>query len=336
MRKYAYRIRKIQIQMGIKPTDFDPDILDENTVTLIDMKYRSQAPQNPELKNAEESRIENTELNYEEIMTGSNYTHKMPDPRENIFATYYSRDKSCPSPAERRLLKVDKKASYYNHACYVGPLTSAEPSRVQIDRHVINYKTQCYEGPKHDQRNTADETSSTSISLEKARRLLDDARVFSREILQDKAGEHIPPSGDVFPATGPALNSAIHKDKYCDYPATDQEQSQNYSTYPDQIQVDTHVTHFDRQSHSDSVKHDQNNFAAPDPSQPPVYPILEGKARAPPAEDSMHAGDSIYPKPVIHTEKACPNLSESQLQSSKKQKTIQRKRSCHYKTADSS
>ncbi len=108
MQKYAYRIRKIQTQMGIKPTDFDTDILDENTVMLIDMKYRSQAPQNQELKNSEESRTENTELNYEEIMTGSSTTNKMPDPRENIFTTHYSRtDKSCPSPAERPLLKVD-------------------------------------------------------------------------------------------------------------------------------------------------------------------------------------------------------------------------------------
>jgi hypothetical protein len=270
-------------------------------------------------------------------MTGSSTTNKMPDPRENIFTTHYSRtDKSCPSPAERPLLKVDKKASYYNDACYVGPPTPAEPSRV-VDRHVINYNSQCYEGPKHDQLNTANETSSTSISLEEAKRLLEEARVFSRKVLQHKACEHIQHSGDVFPVTSPALNSAIHENKSCDYPDTDQEKSQNYATYPDQIQVDTHVTHFDRQRHSGSVKHDQNNFAAPDPSQPPVYPKLEGKTRAQPVDDSIYAGDSIYPKPVIHKEKACPNWSESQLQSSKKQKAIQRRsKSCPYKTADSS
>jgi hypothetical protein len=84
------------------------------------------------------------------------------------------------------------------------------------------------------------------------------------------------------------------------------------------------------------VKHDQNNFAAPDSNQPPVYPILEGKTSTQPVDDSIHAGDSIYPKPLIHKEKACPNWSESQLQSSKKQKTIPRKKSCPYKTADSS
>ena len=88
---------------------------------------------------------------------------------------------------------------------------------------------------------------------------------------------------------------------------------------------------------SGSVKHDQNNFAVPNPSQPPVYPKLEGKTRGQPIEESIYAGDSIYPKPVLHKEKACPNWSESQLQSSKKQKTIPRKKSCHYnKQPDSS
>ena len=72
MQKYAYRIRKIQAQMGIRPTDFDTHILDENTVMLIDMKYRSQAEQDQELDNTKESRMETTELNYEEIMAGPN------------------------------------------------------------------------------------------------------------------------------------------------------------------------------------------------------------------------------------------------------------------------
>ena len=38
MQEFAYRIRKIQNQMGIKPTDFDQDIIDENTAMLIDME----------------------------------------------------------------------------------------------------------------------------------------------------------------------------------------------------------------------------------------------------------------------------------------------------------
>src|SRR6478735_11643213 len=31
MVEFAYRIRKIQAEMGIQPTNFDPEILDENT-----------------------------------------------------------------------------------------------------------------------------------------------------------------------------------------------------------------------------------------------------------------------------------------------------------------
>ena len=150
MQEYAYRIRKIQNQMGIKPTDFDQDIIDENTAMLIDMEYRSQSPLNQELKNAEESRTEITEMNYAEIMTGSNTINKMPDPRENIFTTHYSRtDKSCPSPAVRPLAKIVKKATYYNDSCYSGQPKPGEPTKVQVNRHIINYDNQCYTGPEN-------------------------------------------------------------------------------------------------------------------------------------------------------------------------------------------
>jgi hypothetical protein len=336
MQEFAYRIRKIQNQMGIKPTDFDQDIIDENTAMLIDMEYRSQSPLNQET-NAEESRTEASEMDYGGIMTGSiNDTTKMPGPRKEIYATYESRiNKSCPSPSNRSPVKIDKKASYYNDACYVGHPKPAEPNRAEVNRRLINYNSQCYEGPKHDQQSTANETSSTSISLVGAKRLLDEARAISKKILQEKACELTTHSG-FFLDIGPVLNSAIHEDKSCDYPAIDQDKSQNYSTYPAQTQVDTHVTHVDRQRNSGSVKHDENNFAVPNPSQPPVYPKLEGKTRDQPIEESIYAGDSIYPKPVLHKEKACPNWSESQLRSSKKQKTIPRKKSCPYKTADSS
>ena len=138
--------------MGIKPTDFDQDIIDENTAMLIDMEYRSQSPLNQET-NAEESRTEASELDYEGIMTGSiNYTAKMPGPRKEIYPTYESRiNKSCPSPSNRSPVKIDKKTSYYKDACYVGPPKPAEPNRAEVNRRLINYNSQCYEGPKHDQ-----------------------------------------------------------------------------------------------------------------------------------------------------------------------------------------
>ena len=124
MQKYAYRIRKIQAQMGIRPTDFDTHILDENTVMLIDMKYRSQAEQDQELDNTKESRMETTELNYE---AGPNTSVKLPGPRENIFATHYPRiDKSCLSPSDPPQVKIDKKLPYYNRSCPVGPVAKIE------------------------------------------------------------------------------------------------------------------------------------------------------------------------------------------------------------------
>jgi hypothetical protein len=155
MQKYAYRIRKIQAQMGIKSTDFDPEILDENTVMLIDKKYRLQEPQDQELDNVKESRIESTELNYEEIMTGTATTFKLPDPRENIFASnYLRRDKSCPSPADRSLAKIDKKQPYYNKSCPNVPPKQKYTDQVRIDTHVTPYYSQA-PSAKHDQNNFA-------------------------------------------------------------------------------------------------------------------------------------------------------------------------------------
>ena len=97
------------------------------------------------IKSLEESETENADLNYEEIMTGSNSANKMPDPRESIFATHYSRtDKSCPSPTVRPLARIVKRATYYNNSCYLGPSKPEEPYRVQVYKHIINYDNQCY------------------------------------------------------------------------------------------------------------------------------------------------------------------------------------------------
>ena len=121
MLEYACRIRKIQIQMGISRTDFDQDILDENTVMLIDRKYGSQGIPDQEVISSEELRMESTELNYEELITGVTNRVKMPDPRENIFNTHYARsDKACPSPAVRQLAKIEKESAYNNQSSNKG------------------------------------------------------------------------------------------------------------------------------------------------------------------------------------------------------------------------
>jgi hypothetical protein len=182
MVEYARRIRKIQGEMGIKPTDFDPDILDENTAMRIDMLYRGpSAPLNEEAKNGEQWRSESKDLDYEEIMTGSiTDTRNVSAPREEIFTSYESRrDKSCPSPADRPRAKLEKKATNYSDTCYFGPLKPADASRAQVARHNIYYDAQCHAGPaKLDQ--------------------------------------------DTFAASDPeeSPNYAIHEGKSCDYPPT--------------------------------------------------------------------------------------------------------------------
>ena len=56
MVEYAYRIRKIQAELSISPTNFDSDILDENTVNRIDALYRKSPPQLDEaVKEGEQS-----------------------------------------------------------------------------------------------------------------------------------------------------------------------------------------------------------------------------------------------------------------------------------------
>ena len=228
MQKYAYRIRKIQAQMGIRPKDFDPHVLDENTVLLIDAEYRLQSRQNQELDNTKESRMETTELNYEEIMTKPNATVKLPAPRENIFTSHYPRsDKSCPSRVDRSQLNIEKKPPYHNQSCPVGPV-------VKMEKKPPYYNQSCPVGPT--------------------------------------------------------------KQKY-----------------PDDVRNDTHIVYFDRQCHSRSVKQDQNNFAVPDPNQPPVYQALEGK---PSTKPGRHTKDPIH---TIHENTACPyDSSEDQLQKSRK------------------
>lgn len=157
MQKYAFRIRKIQAQMAIRPTDFDTDILDENTVRLIDTKYRSQAQQNQELDNVKESRRETTELNYDEIMTRPNSTVKLPEPREKIFTSHYSRkDKSCPSAPAQPIARIEKKAPYYNQSCPIGPAHQKDTDQARINTHIVHHDRQCPSGlMNQDQNNFA-------------------------------------------------------------------------------------------------------------------------------------------------------------------------------------
>ena len=270
MQKYAYRIRKIQAQMGIKFTDFDPEILDENTVTLIDKKYRLQEPQDQELDNVKESSIETTELNYEEIMTGPATTVKLPDPRENIFTSHYLRsDNSCPSLADRSLAKIDKKEPYYNKSCPNIPPKQKYTDQVRIDTHVIPYNSQGRPpSVKHDQNNFA-----------------------VPDLNQPPVYQAIESKSCAMPAQDPIYT--IHENTACPYDSSE------------------------GQSQKSKKNQDQNNFAFPNPNQPPVYQAIESKARAMPAQDPIY---------TIHEKTACPyNSSEDQFQKSKKSRAIQRR-----------
>ena len=100
MAEYAKRIRKLQAEMGIKPTNFDSNILDENTANRIDQLYRKSPTQLNEIQNGEQPTTESEEMDYEQIMVAPTTNSGVsPSPRQEIFATHLSRDNSCPSPA---------------------------------------------------------------------------------------------------------------------------------------------------------------------------------------------------------------------------------------------
>src|SRR6476660_8904466 len=124
MAEYAKRIRKLQAEMGIKPTNFDSNILDENTSLLIDQLYRKSPTQPNQIQDDEQPTIESEEMDYEQIMAApTTNSGSRPSPRQEIFTTHLSRDNSCPSPTP----------TYQPHAnsCYIGPLKPADQSQEQ-------------------------------------------------------------------------------------------------------------------------------------------------------------------------------------------------------------
>jgi hypothetical protein len=135
MVEYAYRIRKIQAEMGIKPTNFDSDILDENTVNRIDALYRkSPPPFNEAVKNCEQQTDESNDLDYGQIMDGSySSSQSIPAPRQEIFTTRLSRrSNSCPSPGYQP----------HTNSCYFGPPKPANQSQEHVEEIKTIYKKQ--------------------------------------------------------------------------------------------------------------------------------------------------------------------------------------------------
>jgi hypothetical protein len=80
--KFARRIRRIQAEMAISPTNFDSDILDADTVNRIDALYRKSPALFTEASgNYEESADETTDMDYPEIMSLSDSnSDSMPAP----------------------------------------------------------------------------------------------------------------------------------------------------------------------------------------------------------------------------------------------------------------
>lgn len=110
MRKYAAAIRKLQLEMGIKETPFEPELLDEETIQFIKeevkMLERAMEEKSGETVSAVETdhvQIERT-CDYDNLLAESKkeiLSHELPPPNQGMFAEFFERDKNCYVEVER-------------------------------------------------------------------------------------------------------------------------------------------------------------------------------------------------------------------------------------------
>jgi len=157
MTEFAYRIRKLQRQLAVSPTNFDPEILSEEVVKRIDELYSipgMEAVDDFEKSvPATESTIHEREIDYDNLLGNKlliegNHNHRssIASPRREIFATYKSRiEKSSPQSNRAR---IRKQTVNYSDSCPTGPLKSPKshrPSAITIKKQVIHdYDKSCY------------------------------------------------------------------------------------------------------------------------------------------------------------------------------------------------
>ena len=217
MVEFAKRIRKIQAELGIEPTNFDSDILDADTVNRIDALYRKPlAPSTQAFSEDEQSAKETTDIDYSEIMSLSgNNSDSMPAPRQEIFR---ENRKSCASPAIQPNALVDVKVIDYENSCYFGPPKPAYPSKIRVKRIKTIYKNQCQAPPTNEwENNFAVSAPENTLAVP------DPNKPPIQPILRSKYCVHRP--AEEPPHT-------IHQDKSCEY---DPSQSQIQSSKKDKV-----------------------------------------------------------------------------------------------------
>jgi hypothetical protein len=96
--EYASIITKLQVEMGIPPTNFDADILDEEEAATIKTQSAGadQSWDCPLEIVIDDPETEDELPNYDVIMNNPCTTAIRTGPREEIFTAYHGREKSCP------------------------------------------------------------------------------------------------------------------------------------------------------------------------------------------------------------------------------------------------
>lgn len=124
MSEYAFRIRKLQRQLGIEATNFTSDILDEKTRNQIDAEHSVSVSWGSDLREDESnSGHEERTVDYDglldkELLTEQTRERASAPPRKSIFASYVSHiDKSCPSPSNITRSNVEKFVINYEKFC---------------------------------------------------------------------------------------------------------------------------------------------------------------------------------------------------------------------------
>lgn len=143
VKEFAYRIRRIQAELDIKPTDFDTDILDQDTVIRIDSLYRKSSKSSNDEDNTVRADADSNEMDCSHIMDVDGIEssrESMPAPRQDIFIR---REKSCPSPAYQPNAYVDLEVTDYEKSCYRGPPKQRRQNEVDVQRKKTTYKKQC-------------------------------------------------------------------------------------------------------------------------------------------------------------------------------------------------
>ena len=155
MKYYARFIRKLQLEMGIRVTHFDLDILDGETIWKIEQEVKAiEAERKKEIDNgssdltvndsAEEREYNNdNDYDYDVNMNNVALNKNIPSPREEIFHSFDTNScKYPPNPGEAIVQKRVSNRNFCPYSLYDSGAEFENPDHEQIKQDIINSESQ--------------------------------------------------------------------------------------------------------------------------------------------------------------------------------------------------